>query len=421
VSGLEGFAINGAVLSALGGAIGGARPSGRRILGNLLAEDELAPLVLPEAHHGPPNRATLAAVSGFATLLRVFAGEGDRLWTPAPVAPGRLAAVPGLPLPVLESGPLAELPPLASPADLLAWCEAPGAAALRGPSAPLSDPPLQPGPLHEVLWRLPTPPPVVVAAVHDRAFCLALGQQLGHALPGARLVASLGELEEAAAEAPAWVVKARFSAAGRDRHIERPPLQGAGPAAALSAATRRKVADLLARHGPLLFEPWLARVSDAGCSAVIAGGHLGLLSVHRQLIDRDGRFRGIEVPLSQPDLERLGDDDRRLLEQVASALHKAGYCGPFGIDSWRYRRPDGSLADHRLGEINARMTFGLVARALADRVAEPLGWTGEAAGGGHVRLLLGRTPTSSAAVPLLYPEDGAPGAWVELVGGSALD
>jgi hypothetical protein len=394
------------------------RPSGRRILGNLLAEDELAQLVLPDIHRGAPTRATRAAVSGFATLLRVFAEDGDRLWTPLPVAPERLADVPGLPLPRLESGPLAELPPLPRAADLLAWCETPGAAALRGPAAPSADPPLQPGALHEVLWRLPTPPPVVVAAVHDRAFCLALAQQLGQALPDAHLVSSLADLEEAAAEVPAWVVKARFSAAGRDRYIERGSAPGAGDGAPSipGPEARRKVASLLASHGSLLFEPWLPRVSDSGLSAVLAGGHLGLVGVHRQLVDRDGRFRGIEVPLSQPDLEALDEEDRRLLEQVASALHRAGYCGPFGIDAWRYRRPDGSQADHRLGEINARMTFGLIARALADRVAGPLGWAGT---GGQVRLLLGRTPPSPAAVALLHPGDGAPGAWLERVGAGA--
>jgi hypothetical protein len=40
--------------------------------------------------------------------------------------------------------------------------------------------------------------------------------------------------------------------------------------------------------------------------------------------------------------------------------------GPFGIDAWRHRLPDGTLALNPLGEINARMTFGLVAWALEE-------------------------------------------------------
>ena len=50
-------------------------------------------------------------------------------------------------------------------------------------------------------------------------------------------------------------------------------------------------------------------------------------------------------------------------ESIAEALRQAGYLGPFGIDAWHWRRPDGTVVFHPLGEINARMTFGLVEHA----------------------------------------------------------
>jgi hypothetical protein len=56
-------------------------------------------------------------------------------------------------------------------------------------------------------------------------------------------------------------------------------------------------------------------------------------------------------------------------EAVAAALGREGYVGPFGIDAWRYRRADGALVLNPLGEINARMTFGLVAWTAAGRAS----------------------------------------------------
>ena len=55
---------------------------------------------------------------------------------------------------------------------------------------------------------------------------------------------------------------------------------------------------------------------------------------------------------------------------MASALRSAGYVGPFGIDAWRYRRDDGAIVLNPLGEINARMTFGLVEWARAERLLD---------------------------------------------------
>src|SRR5436305_11576884 len=146
-------------------------PPPRLLLGNLDAEEDLARLATRWTAPGSPRRrrqpfsaVALAQISGAATLLRAFAREGDRLWTPAPVAAKRLAPVPGLPLPVLETGPLAAL---ATAPALLAWAETPTVAAKR--LAP-SENRLAPGnpPLHEILWDLTVPSPEVVATVHHR-------------------------------------------------------------------------------------------------------------------------------------------------------------------------------------------------------------------------------------------------------------
>ena len=385
----------------------------RRILGNLTGEADLERAfgTVPPGRRRRPSRAAIATASAAATLLRAFARDGDRLWTPAPVDPERLAPVPGLPIPVLESGPLSRLPPAA----VLAWCETPEAAAERARSGAADlDPPEPDAPLADLLWRLPTAPPAVVAAIHHRAFHLALVRELGCALPGARMVASLAELEAhlaagaanavGGAAGGAWVVKAPLSAAGRSRHVAATAAEVADP------AVRPRLAALFARHGPLLFEPWLARLDDWGAAAVVTASGVRLLGLHRLLVDDRGRFHGIELAASDEAPPGLPELDRARLEATAEAVGRAlaleGYSGPFGIDAYRIRDPGGEPRLQPLGEINARLTFGFVARALAERLAPSPGET--------VRLAFGRTPPDGA-VPLLRPgADGTAGAWLEL-------
>jgi len=400
----------------------------RRILGNLDAEADLAGLATswsprPSLRRPAFSRAALLSLSGAATLLRAFARDGDRLWTPVPVDPRRLAEVPGLPVPQLESGPLRALPPAA---DLLAWAETPQALALRGappaPAAPAAiESPAERPPLHDLLWRLSPAAPEVVATVHHRAFGLAVAQGLGQALPGARMVDSpaaleshLGAWESRGSRAPGgWVVKAPLSGAGRSRHIER------SLEPTLSAEARQRVRRLLSLHGPLLFEPWMERLEDLGCAVLLLPTETWLAGFHRQFVDPDGRFRGVELAAESAGIDRPDDFTARLLLATAvmhtgECLEQAGYRGPFGIDAFLHRLPDGSTALHPLCEVNARMTFGLVARTLVDRLREPLGIAKTA----RVRLLFGRQVPRQDAVPLLLPgtEAGCGAAWLEIVG-----
>jgi hypothetical protein len=314
----------------------------RRILANLLCEDDLA------RRRTSPPRSVLEKASAMATLLRVFAQEGDRLWLPATV--DHISEIPGLPLPVLESGPLRDLPPAD---EVLAWCETPEAAAHR--VRPRESGVSLAGPIHEVLWHLPVPSPSVVARVHHRAFCLQVARDLGCALPGARMVESLTDLHNAP---PGWVVKAPLSAAGRERYIERADFS--------DPKARRTVERLFQRHGPLLFEPWMDRTSDYGVSALLTPEEARIVGVHRQRVDRKGQFGGIDLTsaISPEVRDRLTETAL----SVGDALRREGYSGPFGIDAWEYRRRDGSTVLHPLGEINARMTFGLVAWVMTKRL-----------------------------------------------------
>src|SRR3954470_22072266 len=114
----------------------------RRILANLLCEDELA------GRRSSPPRTVLETIARMAPLLRAFAHEGDQLWSPAPIDPQSVPEIPWLPLPIFESGPLRDLPPAG---DVLAWCETPEAAAHRGGARAEGDLAWD-EPLHEIVW-----------------------------------------------------------------------------------------------------------------------------------------------------------------------------------------------------------------------------------------------------------------------------
>lgn len=308
----------------------------RLIVANLLAEDDLERLFHAGdpriRHRRPASAATLQVVSRMGRELAVFGRPGDRLWVPGD-------------------------PPPDPAAEVLAWCETPETAALRTAPRPSTIP--ADLPLSELLWHLPVPSPEIVPQVHHRGFSLRVAKELGCALPDAQMVDGIAELDRvlSAPNAPAaWVVKAPFSASGRSRYIEKNGPRLADPKA------RRTVENLFERHGPLLFEPWLDRLADWGCAALLTADRLRIIGIHRQQVDIKGQFAGID-----PDTSDLPHQDRARLEDVvtgvADALRQAGYVGPFGIDAWHWRRPDGSVAFHPLGEINARMTFGLVAWA----------------------------------------------------------
>ncbi len=336
-----------------------------------------------------------------------------RLWTPAPVAPECLAEVPGLPRPILESGPLDRLP---AAAEVLAWGETRAAAAHRRATSPRAwdvDAGNADVPLHRLLWRLRPAAPAVVAEVHHRGFALGLAERFDCRLAGAAMVASTADLEARlrSAQPRRWVVKAPFSAAGRERY------RGRGTAG-LEGAEGRRVAGLFERHGELLFEPWMERTDDFGVVGICGGDGARMIGFHRSLGENGGRPLGLELKAryAGPHDLAAGENERlaEVFEAVGRTLARHGYAGPFGIDCWRHLDAAGGAAWNPLGELNARMTLGLVARVLVDRVREPLGLAPSAT----VRLSLGtpagRTSTvkSTRTIPLLL---GPSELWLEVL------
>ncbi len=357
---------------------------------------------------GPLSRSALDTASAFATLLRVLAAPGDRLWTPRPVAAERLPQVAGLTLPRLISGPLTGC---CSADRICAWGETAEVAALRA-KAEAVPPAVHPvelsGKLRDQLWRLPATTPSVAARVNHRRYGFELAQGLDRALPGSAWVATpealRRHLRTVGHEVGAWVVKAPLSSAGRDRCLVH---EGE-----VTAQVMRRVDRLIELSGGALFEPWLARSVDLGACGLVGERQVELLGLHSQRIGQAGRFQGVTI---EPEGPRLaGDFAAEALttaRQVGERLRRDGYRGPFAVDSFLYRNEAGRSRLNPLCEINARMSFGLLAHLLAEAVtgkSEPC--TAE------LRLATGELiPNGPATVALLRPAPDQPtAAWLTL-------
>jgi hypothetical protein len=199
-------------------------------------------------------------------------------------------------------------------------------------------------------WDLAWADPGAKAA-NDRRLALAVHDRLGTRLPGARAITSAGELD--GMRGP-WVAKAPWTAAGRDR------IHGDGPPSDEQRVYARR---LIERSGCLIVEPWLSRLIDVGVTARLERGRVVAAPPHTLLTDARGAFLGIDLaepPLTP--LERAELD--RAVAAAADALAAAGYAGPFTVDAFVYG-PERRL---HMCEINARHTFGHVARAIGGRV-----------------------------------------------------
>lgn len=259
---------------------------------------------------------------------------------------------------------------------ILAWAETDSVAAARRrldaePAGPLpGGRDLGDGRWLEGLWSL-IPSPAIAARCHHRGFWLELAAARGWLLAETHRVASLAELRSrlpaigARAVGGGWSVVAPLSAAGRERvHRWGPEISG-------DIATR--IERLIARFGWVLAAPWHRRELDFGLVGVVTASEPLLFRPHRQEVDGSGVFRSVAI-----DEDTGGwltaEDHRAILEAADAAgraLDAAGYRGPFGIDGFVYRDAAGERRLHRMCEMNARMSFGLVARAAWERAGRP--------------------------------------------------
>ena len=195
----------------------------------------------------------------------------------------------------------------------------------------------------------PEPHPAidVVRRVNHRLFA----HELGGGLPGQAFVTERKGLEPylRATKRP-WLCKRPFAFAGRGQ------MRFFGT---VDEAQSNWIDASLRTHG-LIVEPLVELLGEYSLHGEISpNGSLALGQPCVQSTNDRGVFREIRLAeksdLSTPERERLLQQG----ERVAHALHTAGYFGPFGIDSHRYRDGE-STGVCALSEINARYTMGFL-------------------------------------------------------------
>jgi hypothetical protein len=191
----------------------------------------------------------------------------------------------------------------------------------------------------------------VLRIVNARPFAAALRAPWAGA-SFEKLVASSLEDALAALARPTqlgWLVRRCFGAAGRGRRR----IASGSPSAAELAWL---VASL--RTGPLVIEPWVQITREFTRSGWVArDGSVVLSAPCVQTVDGSGAWtttsRAESSEVSRADDTRLAET----FERVGAELARHGYFGPFGIDAYRHRTPDGREALNPLSEINARFTM----------------------------------------------------------------
>lgn len=321
----------------------------RVFVANLDCEVSWARASSPGPHKALPP-AVRRAVSEFSQPLRALARNADHFFTLADLQGG-------LPKEVRDAS------------EVLVWGQTSEAPSVPSPrtSSPVQPSPEQPW--KERLWQLSCSPDIA-AACNDRRFALGLELPDEVRLKDVRALTSLEELDTYLATAPlgpgeAWVAKAPWSASGREK-LKRHGRVVEGEQRAF--ATR-----LLQRYGSLLVEPWMRRTQDFGVAGLVADSleESLVFPPHQLMCDAGGVFRGIRVD-DKETRARLGSCAEALDEAAwtsCRALHARGYRGAFGIDTFLYD-DDGHERLRAVCEINARLSFGHVARAIAEESSQ---------------------------------------------------
>lgn len=319
----------------------------RLIVANFDCELRFAQDSSPGPHKALPAKVQ-RVLSQAAPALTVFGDDNTDLWTMSPMPGGRA-----------RSGALAELE---SYDAILPWgqtSDLPKQAQRRDST----------GPWQERLWWLRAEPQVV-ARCNDRRFALACDLPPERTLAEREVVESMEALDEyigtkTLGPDDTWVAKAPWSASGRERVRRRGRV--------LDGELRVRSARLLKRYGALVIEPWMPREADYGVTGMVADDveSMVLFPPHQLRSDDTGVYRGIRIA-DQETSAKLGSTFGTALEETAatvgSALHSAGYRGPFGIDAFVYHDRADRKCLQALCEVNARLCFGLVARAQAEKL-----------------------------------------------------
>jgi uncharacterized ferritin-like protein (DUF455 family) len=196
----------------------------------------------------------------------------------------------------------------------------------------------------------------------NAAGAVAVVRDLDEALAAARWMMSLG--------VGMVVFKSCFASSGHGQMRITP-----GGPTQIELSWLRKV---LAVHGECVVEPWRKiEIEVSAQCEVSAEGDVRCLGMVRNVSSKSGQYlasvAGKYLWHDATDVRSFLHGSGFLVQLEESAvlvgreLHGKGYSGPFGVDAYVFRHPDGSLDKNLLGEVNLRHTMGRIALGLAKR------------------------------------------------------
>lgn len=219
-------------------------------------------------------------------------------------------------------------------------------------------------------WECVAPAAEVVRQVNSRAFRYDVEREWNIGLVDAAVASSLDELEaviQRHGNAPhGWLLKSNFGMSGREARR--------GRGARLDDNTRNWAQRRLQGSGPIIFEPIVERVAEAGIQIEIPqAGEPALVGVTPLLVDRSGVYRGSRFACPAGEMAAWQPAVETGL-RVAKRLQRSGYFGPLGTDAMQYRDDAGNGRLRPLQDLNARFTMGRLALGFCRTV--PAGWCG---------------------------------------------
>jgi hypothetical protein len=219
-------------------------------------------------------------------------------------------------------------------------------------------------------WSCLAPPLEVVRDVNSRGFRFAQERKFDVAVAGTAMISAIDDLESILrqhANTPrGWLLKASFGMSGREA------LRGWGTI--LNDQTRNWAQKRLATVGPIIVEPIVDRIGEAGVQIDIPQTDPPTLAgVTPLLVDGSGVYRGSRFGCSASELE-IWQPAVEMGMRVARTVQRLGYYGPLGIDAMLYRDETGEIRLRPLQDLNARHTMGRLALGFGRTL--PAGWCG---------------------------------------------
>lgn len=308
----------------------------RLFVGNFDFEQELA-----SGSHRPPSMALSRMAAERAVSWVSLAEDDDWIWTPEPIADEFWESLVDQGLPRVR-GVVDWKSVTASISEIVPWGSLPWTRTLGCTTS--------------------SPSESVVRQGNSRAWSFGLEQLLGVALPGATRLERIEELAETVRRSAsefgepvaehAWVVKANFGMAARERLL--------GRGCTLTLAQQNWFRRRLDADGAVFFEPWMQRRAEVGIQWTLpplGHGPPKLEGLTPLRCDSQGGYRGSDFSLDAS-IPREWQRAVEVCEQSATRLQWLGYFGPLGIDAAIYEVSRGDAIVRPLQDVNARFTMG---------------------------------------------------------------